>query len=52
MKKKLPKEAYGGVHGKDYVPYITDKSKSGTNLAVIIIGSILAAVFADRKSVV
>ena len=46
MKKKLPKEAYGGVHGKDYVPYITDKSKSGTNLAVIIIGSILAAVFA------
>ena len=27
MKNKLPKEAYGGVHGKDYIPYITDKSK-------------------------
>ena len=22
MKNKLPKEAYGGVHGKDYIPYI------------------------------
>lgn len=46
MKKKLSKEAYGGVHGKDYVPYITDKSKSGTNLSVIIIGVVLSAVFA------
>ncbi|WP_368239307.1 OPT family oligopeptide transporter [Clostridium tertium] len=46
MKKKLSKEAYGGVHGKDYVPYITDKSKSGTNLSVIIIGILLSAVFA------
>ena len=46
MKKKLSKEAYGGVHGKDYVPYITDKSKSGTNLSVIIIGIVLSAVFA------
>ncbi len=46
MKKKLPKEAYGGVHGKDYVPYITDKSKTGGNVAVLIIGIILAAVFA------
>ncbi len=27
MKKKLPKEAYGGVSGKDYVPYFTGKSK-------------------------
>ncbi|MDB1923723.1 oligopeptide transporter, OPT family [Clostridium tertium] len=45
MKKKLSKEAYGGVHGKDYVPYITDKSKSGTNLSVIIIGIVLSAVF-------
>ncbi|WP_460292548.1 OPT family oligopeptide transporter [Clostridium tertium] len=46
MKKKLSKEAYGGVHGKDYVPYITDKSKSGTNLSVIIIGIVLSVVFA------
>ncbi len=44
--KKLPKGAYGGVSGKDYVPYITDKSKSGANLAVLIIGIILAVVFA------
>ncbi|WP_100065162.1 OPT family oligopeptide transporter [Miniphocaeibacter massiliensis] len=44
--KKLSKEAYGGVHGKDYVPYITDKNKSGMNMKVIIIGIILAAVFA------
>ncbi len=46
MKKKLPKEAYGGVAGKDYIPYITDKSKTGGNLAVLIIGIILSAVFA------
>ena len=46
MKKKLPKEAYGGVHGKDYVPYITDKSRKGTNLSVLIIGIVLSAVFA------
>lgn len=44
--KKLSKDAYGGVHGKDYVPYVTDKSRTGTNLAVIIIGIILATVFA------
>lgn len=46
MKNKLPKEAYGGVHGKDYVPYITDKSKKGTNIAVMIIGIVLATIFA------
>ncbi|WP_455538319.1 OPT family oligopeptide transporter [Terrisporobacter sp.] len=46
MSNKLPKEAYGGVSGKDYVPYITDKSKKGTNIAVLIIGIILAIVFA------
>ena len=46
MKDKLPKEAYGGVHGKDYVPYITDKSKKGANAASIIIGIVLATVFA------
>ena len=46
MEEKLSKEAYGGVHGKDYVPYINDKSKKGTNLAILIIGIILSAVFA------
>ncbi|MEG1131263.1 MAG: oligopeptide transporter, OPT family [Romboutsia sp.] len=46
MNKKLPKGAYGGVSGKNYVPYITDKSKTGGNIAVLIIGLILASVFA------
>ena len=46
MKNKLPKEAYGGINGKDYIPYITDKSKKGSNLTVIIIGIILAVIFA------
>ncbi|WP_150540985.1 OPT family oligopeptide transporter [Clostridium perfringens] len=46
MKKKLPKEAYGGVSGKDYVPYFTGKSKNGVNLPVLIIGIVLAIVFA------
>ena len=46
MKNKLSKEAYGGVHGKDYVPYITDKSKKGANASVLIIGIILSVIFA------
>ena len=46
MENKLSKEAYGGVHGKDYVPYINDKSKKGVNLTVLIIGIILATLFA------
>ena len=46
MEKKLPKGAYGGVNGKDYVPYITKDSKSGGNGAVFLIGLILAIVFA------
>ncbi|WP_270940963.1 OPT family oligopeptide transporter [Romboutsia lituseburensis] len=44
--KKLPKEAYGGISGKDYVPYITDKSKKGTNIAILIAGVLLATIFA------
>lgn len=44
--KKLSKDAYGGVHGKDYVPYITDKSRKGINTAVLFIGAILAIIFA------
>ncbi|WP_278683739.1 OPT family oligopeptide transporter [Paraclostridium bifermentans] len=46
MSKKLSKEAYGGIHGKDYVPYITYKSKTGANVAVLIIGILLATIFA------
>ncbi|PBI58136.1 hypothetical protein [Clostridioides difficile] len=34
MNKKLPKGAYGEVSGKDYVPYITDKSRTGGNVDV------------------
>ena len=46
MSNKLPKDAYGGVSGKDYVPYITDKSKKGASIPVLIIGIVLATVFA------
>lgn len=46
MKNKLSKEAYGGIDGKNYVPYVTDKSKKGMNFLVLIIGIILVAVFA------
>jgi len=46
MHNKLSKEAYGGVAGKDYVPYVSSGSKSGGNVAVLIIGIILAALFA------
>lgn len=46
MSKKLSKDAYGGVNGKDYIPYITDNSKPGANIAVMIIGLVLAALFA------
>ncbi len=46
MNKKLPKEAYGGTHGRDYVPYVTDKAKKGANIPVVIIGIILSAIFA------
>ena len=46
MDKKLSKNAYGGVTGKDYVPYVSSGSKSGGNIAVLIIGIILAVIFA------
>ena len=46
MSRKLSKDAYGGINGKDYVPYITNNSKSDANIAVIIIGLILGALFA------
>lgn len=46
MDKKLSKDAYGSVAGKDYVPYVSSGSKSGGNVVVLIIGIILAALFA------
>lgn len=46
MDKKLSKNAYGGVPGKDYVPYISGGSNSGGNWFVLILGIILAALFA------
>ena len=46
MNKKLSTGAYGGVSGKDYVPYVSSGSKSGGNSKVLIIGIILAVLFA------
>lgn len=46
MQKKLSKDAYGGVSGKNYVPYVSSGPKSGGNFAILIIGIILAALFA------
>lgn len=43
---KLSKDAYGGVAGKDYVPYISNGTKSGGNVAVLTIGIALAVLFA------
>ncbi|MBU3176139.1 oligopeptide transporter, OPT family [Clostridium estertheticum] len=46
MDNKLSKGAYGGIAGKDYVPYVSTGSKSGGNVVVLIIGIFLAALFA------
>lgn len=46
MDNKLSKEAYGGINGQDYVPYITSGDKKGGNLIVMIAGIILAVLFA------
>lgn len=46
MKKELPKGAYGGINGKDYIPYITGTSTLGGGAIVFIIGLILASIFA------
>ncbi len=45
MSNKLSKDAYGSVAGKDYVPYVSSGSKFGGNVAVLIIGVVLAALF-------
>lgn len=46
MSNKLSKEAYGGVSGKNYVPYVLGGAKSGGNGVVLVIGIILAILFA------
>ena len=46
MHKKLSKDAYGGVHGNDYVPYVSSGPKKGGGLAICFIGIVLAALFA------
>lgn len=44
--KKLSKTAYGGVSGKDYVPYEDGRKVKASNTIVLVIGSILAMIFA------
>lgn len=45
--KKLSKDAFGGVLGKDYVPYVTDgKTKKAGSTIILIIGVILSVIFA------
>ena len=46
MDKKLSQDAYGGVKGQDYVPYIPPGAKSVGNLPIMIAGIILAILFA------
>lgn len=46
MDNKLSKDAYGGVNGKDYVPYVSSGDKLGGNMVVMIAGIILAILFA------
>lgn len=46
MNQKLSKGAYGGIAGKDYVPYVSKNSGSGGNITVLIIGIVLSALFA------
>ncbi len=46
MDNKLSKDAYGGIHGKEYKPYITTGNKLGGNPVVMIAGIILAILFA------
>ncbi len=46
MDKKLSKDAYGNVPGKNYVPYVSTGSKLGGSGAVLIIGIILSILFA------
>ncbi|GAB2024104.1 oligopeptide transporter, OPT family [Lactovum odontotermitis] len=44
--KKLSKNAYGGVPGKEYVPYEDGRKTNTGNPIVLIIGTLLAVIFA------
>ncbi|APX71854.1 OPT/YSL family transporter [Companilactobacillus allii] len=46
MKKRLSQSAYGGVDGNKYVPYVTDKNNKGGSSTIMIMGAILAVIFA------
>lgn len=45
MDKKLSKEAYGNVPGKNYIPYLAGETKQGGGAVVLIIGIFLAILF-------
>ena len=45
-KKGLSQDAYGGIHGKDYVPYISaDEAMPEITIASIVIGCLFAIIF-------
>lgn len=46
MKKRLSQTAYKGVSGNKYVPYVTSKDNHGGNSVILIMGAILAVIFA------
>ena len=46
MDNKLSKDAYGGVHGTDYIPYVSSGKRTGGSIGILIIGIILAVLFA------
>lgn len=45
MNQKLSKGAYGGVAGKDYVPYVSKGSRTGGNIVILVIGILLSVLF-------
>lgn len=44
--KKLSKDAYGGVKGKEYVPYVKNNKGANGGTLIIIFGILLSAIFA------
>lgn len=46
MENKLSKDAYGGVPGEDYDPYISSGNRQGGSIASLLIGLLLAVLFA------
>ncbi|MDR2832160.1 MAG: OPT/YSL family transporter [Streptococcaceae bacterium] len=48
--KHLSKSAYGGVAGKDYIPYEDGHKKKAGNLIVLVLGIILAVLFASSTA--